>query len=160
MDYWTVRGGNRLEGSCRVQGSKNASLPILAAAVLSGGETELTNVPRLRDIDAALRILRHLGCRTQQEGNRLYIDARGLVKSEVPDALMQEMRSSVIFMGALLARCGFRRCGSWAARSASAAAKSSAVQPDCAEPASVCPFPVSELRRTPCSPRRLQKGRP
>ena len=109
MDYWTVRGGNRLEGSCRVQGSKNASLPILAAAVLSGGETELTNVPRLRDIDAALRILRHLGCRTQQEGNSLYIDARGLVKSEVPDALMQEMRSSVIFMGALLARCGEAR---------------------------------------------------
>ncbi len=106
MDFWTVRGGKRLYGACRVQGSKNASLPILAASVLAGGETELTNVPRLRDIDAALRILRHLGCRAEQEGNRLYIDARGLVHSSVPESLMHEMRSSVIFMGALLARCG------------------------------------------------------
>ena len=106
MDFWTVRGGKKLYGACRVQGSKNASLPILAASVLAGGETELTNVPRLRDIDAALRILRHLGCRAEQEGNSLYIDARGLVHSSVPESLMHEMRSSVIFMGALLARCG------------------------------------------------------
>ena len=62
MDFWTVRGGKKLYGSCRVQGSKNASLPIIAASIL-GGETELDCVPRLRDIDAALRILRHLGCR-------------------------------------------------------------------------------------------------
>ena len=106
MDFWTVRGGKKLYGACRVQGSKNASLPILAASVLAGGETELTNVPRLRAIDAALRILRHLGCRAEQEGNSLYIDARGLVHSSVPAELMHEMRSSVIFMGALLARCG------------------------------------------------------
>ena len=109
MDFWTVRGGKKLYGSCRVQGSKNASLPILAASVLAGGETELTNVPRLRDIDAALRILRHLGCRAEQEGNSLYIDARGLVHSSIPADLMHEMRSSVIFMGALLARCGEAR---------------------------------------------------
>ena len=109
MDLWTVRGGKKLYGSCRVQGSKNASLPILAASVLAGGETELGNVPRLRDIDAALRILRHLGCRAEQDGNALTIDARGLVHSCIPEDLMHEMRSSVIFMGALLARCGEAR---------------------------------------------------
>ena len=109
MDCWTVRGGKKLNGACRVQGSKNASLPILAASILAGTETELTNVPRLRDIDAALRILRHLGCRAEQKENSLYIDARGLVRSAVPHALMLEMRSSVIFMGALLARCGEAR---------------------------------------------------
>ena len=109
MDSWTVRGGKKLYGSCRVQGSKNASLPILAASVLAGSQTELTNVPRLRDIDAALRILRHLGCRAEQKGNSLYIDARSLVHSSVPTSLMHEMRSSVIFMGALLARCGEAR---------------------------------------------------
>ena len=87
MDHWTVRGGKKLYGACRVQGSKNASLPILAASVLAGRETELTNVPRLKDIDAALRILRHLGCTARQEGNGLYIDARGLVRSAVPHAL-------------------------------------------------------------------------
>lgn len=109
MDIWTLRGGNRLDGECRVQGSKNASLPILAASILRPAESELTNVPRLRDIDAALRILRHLGCRAEQKGNTLYIDARGLVQSAVPHELMAEMRSSVIFMGALLARCGEAR---------------------------------------------------
>ncbi|MDO4990467.1 MAG: UDP-N-acetylglucosamine 1-carboxyvinyltransferase [Eubacteriales bacterium] len=109
MDFWTVRGGKKLYGSCRIQGSKNASLPILAASVLACGETELDCVPRLRDIDAALRILRHLGCRAEQDGNSLYIDARGLVHSCIPEDLMHEMRSSVIFMGALLARCGEAR---------------------------------------------------
>ena len=106
MDIWTVRGGRRLSGVCRVQGSKNASLPILAASVLCPAESELSNVPQLRDIDAALRILRHLGCGAEQKGNELYINARGLVRSTVPHELMAQMRSSVIFMGALLARCG------------------------------------------------------
>ena len=66
MDIWRIGGGNRLNGVCRVQGSKNASLPILAAAILSPKESTLANVPRLRDIDAALRILRCLGCETEQ----------------------------------------------------------------------------------------------
>lgn len=109
MDFWALKGGNRLEGVCRVQGSKNASLPILAASILCPAESELTNVPQLRDIDAALRILRHLGCRAGQEGNSLYINARGLMRSYVPHELMAQMRSSVIFMGALLARCGEAR---------------------------------------------------
>ena len=109
MDFWAMRGGNRLEGVCRVQGSKNASLPILAASVLCPAESELTNVPQLRDIDAALRILRHLGCRAEQSGNDLYINSRGLMQSHVPHTLMAQMRSSVIFMGALLARCGEAR---------------------------------------------------
>ena len=109
MDIWALKGGNRLNGVCRVQGSKNASLPILAASILSPAESELSNVPQLRDIDAALRILRHLGCRAEQKGNELYINARGVMQDYVPHELMAEMRSSVIFMGALLARCGEAR---------------------------------------------------
>ena len=109
MDCWRIRGGRRLEGACAVQGSKNASLPILAAALICPAETELENVPRLRDVDASLRILRHLGCRAEQDGGRVYIDSRSLSGSDIPPALMEEMRSSVIFMGALLARCGEAR---------------------------------------------------
>ena len=109
MDIWHVRGGKKLSGACTVQGSKNASLPILAACVVSPLRAELTNVPRLRDVDAALRILRHLGCRAEQEGNEVYIDSTGLTRCDIPHALMEEMRSSVIFMGALLARCGEAR---------------------------------------------------
>ncbi len=109
MDSWHIRGGRRLDGVSFIQGSKNASLPILAASVIAPAESSLMNVPQLRDIDAALRILRHLGCTAQQRGNEVYIDARGLVRSTIPHELMLEMRSSVIFMGALLARCGEAR---------------------------------------------------
>ena len=109
MDIWRIRGGRKLDGVCFVQGSKNASLPILAASLLSGGETQLHNVPQLRDIDAALRILRHLGCTAEQRENEVYINAGGLTRCAIPRRLMLEMRSSVIFMGALLARCGEAR---------------------------------------------------
>ena len=106
MDIWRIRGGKRLEGEYRVQGSKNASLPILAACLLCPGTVELRRVPRLRDVDAALEILEHLGCRVRREGDRVYIDASGVSGCEIPPALMERMRSSVIFMGALLSRCG------------------------------------------------------
>lgn len=109
MEIWHVQGGNCLEGACFVQGSKNASLPILAACIVRPARVELKNVPQLRDVDAALRILRHLGCQAEQRGDEVYIDSTGLVRSEIPHELMEEMRSSVIFMGALIARCGEAR---------------------------------------------------
>ncbi len=109
MDIWRIRGGRKLEGVCFVQGSKNASLPILAASILAPAESELRNVPQLKDIDAALRILRHLGCEAEQRENEVYINASGVTRCFIPHKLMLEMRSSVIFMGALLARCGEAR---------------------------------------------------
>ncbi|MGI5976467.1 MAG: UDP-N-acetylglucosamine 1-carboxyvinyltransferase [Candidatus Limivicinus sp.] len=109
MDIWHIRGGNELNGSCFVQGSKNASLPIIAASIISPAHTELRNVPQLRDVDAALRILRHLGCSAEQRQNDVYIDSTTLSSGSIPHSLMEEMRSSVIFMGALLARCGYAR---------------------------------------------------
>ena len=109
MDIWNIRGGSRLEGACKVQGSKNASLPIIAASLISPAQTELMNVPQLRDVDSALRILRHLGCSAQHQDGELYIDSRGISANNIPHSLMLEMRSSVIFMGALLARCGEAR---------------------------------------------------
>ena len=109
MDIWHIKGGRRLEGACFVQGSKNASLPIIAASIISPARSELLNVPQLRDVDAALRILRHLGCTAEQRRGDVYIDSSGLCGSDIPHCLMEEMRSSVIFMGALLARCGEAR---------------------------------------------------
>lgn len=105
MDIWHIRGGHHLEGSCRIQGSKNASLPILAAAILCPRRCELLNVPRLTDVEAALAILRHLGCRVQREEDRVLIDTSTLSNCEVPHSLMAEMRSSIVFMGPLLTRC-------------------------------------------------------
>lgn len=109
MDIWHIRGGNELNGACFVQGSKNATLPIIAASIISPTRSELLNVPQLRDVDAALRILRHLGCTAEQRRNEVFIDSTYLSCSSIPHELMEEMRSSVIFMGALIARCGEAR---------------------------------------------------
>lgn len=104
MSIWRVCGGNRLNGEVRVQGAKNAVLPIMAAAIAAGCETELINCPRLSDVEAATRILRHLGCIVEREEDTIRIDSRGMNRTDIPHGLMREMRSSVIFLGAILAR--------------------------------------------------------
>ncbi len=109
MSIWHIYGGNRLTGSTRVQGAKNAVLPIMAASVLSGGETVLHNVPDLRDVTTTLRILQHLGCTAVRDGDTVRIDSRGMRCDFIPHALMRELRSSVIFLGAILARFGTAR---------------------------------------------------
>lgn len=106
MAIWHINGGNRLEGACFVQGSKNAVLPILAASIVCPTETELMNVPCLSDVDASLSILRQLGCTAVREDNDVYIDSRSISSNVIPRSMMECMRSSVLFMGALLARCG------------------------------------------------------
>lgn len=106
MSIWTVRGQTPLEGSVTVQGAKNAVLPILAACILTGCETELTNCPRLLDVEASLNILRHLGCLVERSGDVIHIDSTRVTACSVPHELMRAMRSSVIFLGAIAARCG------------------------------------------------------
>ena len=104
MSIWRISGGNRLNGDIRIQGAKNAVLPIIAASIVTGCETELINCPRLSDVEAAMCILRHLGCIAERDGDTLYIDSRGMSATDIPHELMREMRSSVIFLGAILAR--------------------------------------------------------
>lgn len=106
MKILTVVGGRPLDGSVRAQGSKNSVLPIMAASLLAGGETVVRNVPDLSDVDLSVRILRHLGCAVKREGDVVTVDPRGMDRSDIPDLLMREMRSSVVFMGAILARTG------------------------------------------------------
>lgn len=101
-----IKGGRRIEGEIAVQGAKNSALPLLAAAVLCKGNTELHNCPRLSDCDAACRILSALGCNCRREGSCVCINASAPVTSEISERLMREMRSSIIFMGALLGRFG------------------------------------------------------
>ncbi|MBD5384092.1 MAG: UDP-N-acetylglucosamine 1-carboxyvinyltransferase [Ruminococcaceae bacterium] len=103
-----VNGGRKLEGELRVHGAKNSALPLLSAAVLAHGETVLHNCPELTDVDAACRILTHLGCRCKRSGDTVTVDATNVSGYEIPDALMREMRSSIVFLGAVLGRTG--RC--------------------------------------------------
>ena len=106
MSYLEIRGGRPLSGRVRVQGAKNSALPILAAALLAPGESAIRNCPRLTDVSATLDILRLLGCRVEREGDEVRVDAACLERRDIPHSLMREMRSSVIFLGALLARLG------------------------------------------------------
>ena len=106
MSAYLVEGGNRLQGTARVHGAKNSVLPILAATILCPGESVVHNCPDLSDVRASIAILEHLGCRVERAGDTVTVDAAVLTGRDVPDALMREMRSSVIFLGAVLARMG------------------------------------------------------
>ena len=106
MSRLLIQGGNRLAGEVTIQGAKNSVLPVLAATILTGGAVELRRCPRLRDVETAMEILRHLGCRADWQGRDLLVDAADLTRWDVPDHLMSRMRSSVVFLGAILARCG------------------------------------------------------
>lgn len=101
-----INGGKRLEGELTVQGSKNSSLPILAATVLVDGISVIHNCPVLTDVDAAIRILVHLGCKVKREGTTLTVDSRNIVNYSIPEELMREMRSSIVFLGSILGRTG------------------------------------------------------
>ena len=106
MENFIINGGNELRGSVKLQGSKNSILPILAASAVTGRVSVLHNCPVLSDVDAALEILRYIGCKTQRHGHTVIVDSRDADGCEIPENLMREMRSSIIFLGALLARFG------------------------------------------------------
>ncbi|MDR3278274.1 MAG: UDP-N-acetylglucosamine 1-carboxyvinyltransferase [Oscillospiraceae bacterium] len=106
MSILRINGGRALSGSVRVHGAKNSALPIMAASLLADGETVIHNCPNLSDVDAAIKILNHLGCRARREDDRVIVHSGAIARSDVPHTLMREMRSSVIFLGAILARTG------------------------------------------------------
>jgi UDP-N-acetylglucosamine 1-carboxyvinyltransferase len=106
MEYFDICGGLPINGSVRLQGSKNGLLPVLAASVLAGGECIITNVPRISDLDVSIKILRSLGCKAEISGDTVSVDSAGADKCVISDELMREMRSSVVYLGALLARFG------------------------------------------------------
>lgn len=106
VSRYVINGGHRIYGETRVQGSKNSVLPILAATILIKGESVITNCPDITDVDATVRILRHLGCKVTKEGHTITVDSSDVTKSDIPDDLMREMRSSVVFLGAIIGRTG------------------------------------------------------
>lgn len=106
MPVWSVLGEQKLDGRVKVQGAKNAVLPVMAACLLGGGVTRLENCPELLDVSASVEILRHLGCSVMQKGGEILVDSTGMDQNRIPHALMVKMRSSVMYMGAILARCG------------------------------------------------------
>jgi len=107
MDVFRVEGPVRLSGSVRVNGSKNASLPIMAAAILTGGKSYLTGVPRLLDISVCSELLGRLGCRLERESDdSLCIDSTVIDNPVGEYEVVRRMRASICILGPLLARCG------------------------------------------------------
>ncbi len=104
MPSYIIEGGKRLEGEAYVSGSKNASLPILAATILNEGTTKLYNVPNIRDTKITQEILRFLGCTVKRTKEKIEIDSKKMTKKEIPEHLMHQMRSTVILAGAILGR--------------------------------------------------------
>ncbi|HDR46285.1 MAG TPA: UDP-N-acetylglucosamine 1-carboxyvinyltransferase, partial [Geoalkalibacter subterraneus] len=109
MDKIIIRGGTPLSGTVRVSGAKNSALPLLFATLLAPGVHHVGNVPRLRDIDTAEKLLKILGADVVRENGSFAVDAGRIQSVEAPYDLVRTMRASVLVLGPLLARCGHAR---------------------------------------------------
>jgi len=106
MDRFVIKGGRRLEGEIKVDGSKNSVLPILAATIISGKESVIHNVPELRDVELLIGLLRTIGCKCFFENGTIIVRSHNPLDTAIPEKPVREMRSSIILMGAMLARHG------------------------------------------------------
>ena len=107
MESLVVQGGRRLEGSLRVDGSKNAALPILAASVLTEDTVYLHGMPDILDVRRMADILAMLGCGIHRCGHSMTVSGCSMHRSEMPDQLSKQIRSSIFMLGPILSR--FRR---------------------------------------------------
>lgn len=106
MEKLIIEGTHRLNGAVPIHGAKNSALPVLAATLLAEGVSEIDNCPDLADVRASAEILRYLGCGVTYREGCMTVDPTGLCRQDVPDRLMREMRSSIVFLGAIVARMG------------------------------------------------------
>ncbi|WP_270942632.1 UDP-N-acetylglucosamine 1-carboxyvinyltransferase [Romboutsia lituseburensis] len=99
-----VKKSNPLKGSVKIDGAKNAVLPIIAATLLANGKSTLRGVPNLRDVHVISDLLRHVGAEVEYKDNTLTVDASNITTCEAPYELVRKMRASFLVMGPLLAR--------------------------------------------------------
>ena len=109
MDKFAITGGTALKGEIPVGGSKNAALPALAAALLTGEPVTLRRIPRVRDIRTMQRLLVDIGCKVNSEGETVRLETPAIVCPEAPYELVKTMRASSLVLGPLVARCGRAR---------------------------------------------------
>jgi len=106
MDKLQIVGGKRLNGEIAISGAKNAALPILCAGLLTGGDLELSNVPRLHDVRTILKLLAQTGLKVTQDDERVTLNGANITSLEAPYELVKTMRASILVLGPLLARFG------------------------------------------------------
>lgn len=106
MDKLLITGGKRLSGEITISGAKNAALPILCAGLLTADTVQLANVPHLQDVNTMVKLLRQMGLRVEQEGDRLALNGGAVDKPEAPYELVKTMRAAILVLGPLVARFG------------------------------------------------------
>lgn len=104
MEKLIVKGNNKLSGKVSVQTSKNAVLPMLAASILTDKKVVINKCPKISDVYNMIRILNELGCVTKWEDSSVIIDSSNACKSEIPQNLAKELRSSIFLLGSILGR--------------------------------------------------------
>lgn len=104
MSEYIIKGGRKISGEVTISGSKNAALPIIAASILNKGKTTLYNVPNIHDTQMMFEILNKIGGKVTKKNNKVIIETSKINKYEIPEDLMRQMRSSVIFAGSLIGR--------------------------------------------------------
>lgn len=105
--HFVVTGGRPLEGTIRPAGNKNAALPVIAATLLADGPVQLSNVPRIRDVETLLELIADLGAEVTWTGEgQLTIDTRSVKPKPLDPALCTQIRASILLAGPLLARFG------------------------------------------------------
>ena len=104
MKSYIIEGGKMLHGEVDISGSKNASLPIISAAILNENITKLYNVPKIWDTKITLEILKILGCKIKVNHGKIEINSKNINKTEIPENMMRQLRSSVVLAGAILGR--------------------------------------------------------
>jgi UDP-N-acetylglucosamine 1-carboxyvinyltransferase len=112
MDRFKIEGGRRLEGTVSISGSKNASLPAMAAALLTSEPVTLQNIPAVRDIITMAKLLAHMRARVESPDlppSEFTISAGNISHAEAPYELVKTMRASILTLGPLVARCGYAR---------------------------------------------------
>lgn len=96
MYSYIINGGKRLNGEIDISGSKNASLPILAASILNKNTVKLYNVPEIEDVNVTIKILEHLNCKVKRSKDKIILDSSKVECKMIPEELMRKLRSSVI----------------------------------------------------------------
>ncbi len=106
MDSIRIQGGIALQGKVRVQGSKNATLPVLAATLLVGEDSLIRNCPKISDVHSMVSLLKSIGCDVRWQETGIYVDSSHVREAQMDGDAVRGMRSSLCLLGALLGRCG------------------------------------------------------
>jgi UDP-N-acetylglucosamine 1-carboxyvinyltransferase len=109
LDKFIIEGGHRLSGKVKVSGAKNSALALMPAALLNTGINRFENIPEVNDIFTMIKLLKHLGVKTEFNNNSLQLDTSNLTNQNAPYEHVKKMRASVYVLGPLLARYGYAK---------------------------------------------------